>query len=81
MITRWRQFDVLNLRILRDGFDALHREETLSLRAMTIEESIRQWVELQKAFERQLQQTEALFAQDRFDALVELQARLQRLVG
>ncbi|MGE5224204.1 MAG: hypothetical protein ACM3PY_17340 [Omnitrophica WOR_2 bacterium] len=49
------------------------------MRATTIEESIDQWVELQKAFEWQLQQTAALFEQDRRAALVELQARLQRL--
>ena len=69
-----------NLSILREGFDILQREETLLLRAMTIEESIRQWVELQTSFEWQLQQTAALFTRDRHDALAELQARLQRLV-
>jgi hypothetical protein len=72
---------VANLDVLRKGFNLLEWEETRLLRAMTIQESLRQWVELQRAFEWQLRQTAALFAQDRFDALAELQARLRRLAG
>lgn len=64
---------------MRKSKDTFYPEETLELRKTTIEESVRQWVELQTAFEWQLQQTAALFEQDRRDALVELQARLQRL--
>jgi hypothetical protein len=71
---------VHDLSILREGWDSLRREETLLLRATTVEESIRQWVVLQTAFEWQLQQTAPLFAQERWTALAELQARLQRLV-
>ena len=71
---------MLNLSVSRDNLDLLQREETLLLRGMTIEESIRQWVWLQTAFEWQLQQTAALFERDRLTALAELQARLQLLV-
>lgn len=70
---------MFNLSSLRERWDSAGKEESLLLRATTIEESIDQWVELQKAFEWQLQQTAALFEQDRRAALVELQARLQRL--
>ena len=71
---------MLNLSVLREGWDSLRREETLLLRALTIEDSIRQWELLQTAFEWQLQQTATLFEHDRWTALAELQARLQRLV-
>ena len=69
-----------DLSDLLEGWDSLHREETLILRTMTIEESIRQWMRLQIAFEWQLQQTATLFEQDRRAALEEFQARLERLV-
>lgn len=69
-----------DLSVLLEGLDSLHREETLLMRNMTIEESIGQWVRLQTAFEWQLQQTATLFEQDRRAALGELQARLKRLV-
>jgi hypothetical protein len=39
-----------------------------------------EWLQLQKAFEWQLQQTEELFSKQRRNALAELQARLHRLV-
>jgi hypothetical protein len=47
---------------------------------MTLEESIGQWAQLQRAFEWQLQQTARLFEQDRRAALAELQTRLHRLI-
>ena len=65
---------------LRENRDSLRREETLLMRATTMKESIQQWVSLQTDLEWQLQQTAPLFEQDRRTALVELQARLQRLV-
>lgn len=71
---------MLNLSVLLEGWDSLHREETLLVRNLTIEESIHQWVRLQTAFEWQLQQTATLFEQDRRAALEELQAQLERLV-
>ena len=67
------------LSVLRDNGEALQLEETLLLRATPIQEGIRQWLHLQSAFEWQLQQTAPLFEQERWTALVELQARLQRL--
>jgi hypothetical protein len=45
----------------------------------TVQESMRQWINLQMSFEWQLQQTAALFERDRWAALIELQARLRRL--
>ncbi len=67
------------LSSLREGWDAFEEEETRLLRAMTVQESMRQWLMLQEAFEPQLQQTAALFAPERWAALAELQARLRRL--
>jgi hypothetical protein len=52
----------------------------LSLRAVPVQDSIHQWLQLQSAFEWQLQQTASLFEQDRRAAMVELQARLLRLI-
>jgi hypothetical protein len=46
---------------------------------MTIDDSLRQWLGLQRAFESQLQQTEALFRARRIAYLEELQRRLARL--
>ncbi len=70
-----------NLSELRKKGDALQIEETLQLRATSIQESIHQWLCLQSAFEWQLQQTSPLFEQDRWTALAGLQARLQLLVN
>ena len=67
------------LSSLREGWDAFEEEETRLLRAMTVQESMRQWLMLQEAFEPQLQQTATLFAPERWAALAELQARLHRL--
>jgi hypothetical protein len=65
---------------LRYSEDSHHFDETSHLRAMSIQESVRQWLELQAAFEWQLQQTAHLFEEDRRKALAELQARLHCLV-
>ncbi|HQI87065.1 MAG TPA: hypothetical protein PKV20_21040 [Anaerolineae bacterium] len=67
------------LRILREGWDTFEEDETRLLRQMTVHESIRQWLALQRAFEHQLQETEALFGPERRAALVQLQSRLHRL--
>ena len=69
-----------NLSVLRDDRDLLYEEGTRLLRAMTIQEGPKQWLELQTAFEGQLQQTATLFEQDRWNSLAELQARVSRLV-
>ena len=69
-----------NLSVLRDDRDLFYGEETRLLRALTIQEGLKQWLELQTAFEGQLQQTATLFEQDRWNSLADLQARLGRLV-
>jgi hypothetical protein len=66
--------------LLRKDWDLIQKEETRLLQAMTVQESLNQWLGLQRAFEWQLQKTEALFAAERRAALAELQNRLQRLV-
>jgi len=71
---------MLHLSALREVWDSDLEDEVLLLRDTTIQESIRVWVELQTAFEWQLQQTTTLFEQDRRTALAELQARLRHLV-
>ena len=69
-----------NLSVLRENWDLAPKEEKRLLRTMTVQESLEQWLQLQRAFEWQLQQTAALFESDRRVALVDLQKRLQRLV-
>ncbi len=68
------------LRILWASGDEFYDEETRQLRAMTISESLLLWERLQAAFEWQLQQSAPWFEQDHRNALIELQARLQRLL-
>jgi hypothetical protein len=55
------------------------QEETRLLRRMTVQESLRWWTMLQAAFEPQLRATQALFADERRQALAGLQERLRRL--
>jgi|YNPNPStandDraft_1061719.scaffolds.fasta_scaffold106174_1 hypothetical protein len=68
-----------HLKTLREGWEGVEQEAIRLLRRMTIQESLRQWAMLQDAFEPQLQATQALFAEERRQALAELQARLRRL--
>jgi len=68
------------LRTLREGWDALEADETRLLRRLTVHESIRQWLILQRTFEPQLQETAKLVGSERQTALAQLQARLRRLV-
>ncbi len=68
------------LSALRASQDAFEADETRLLQSMTVQESVRQWLALQRAFEPQLQQTAALFAPERQAALAQLQLRLHRLV-
>jgi len=68
-----------DLKSLREGWELAEQEETRLLRRMTVQESLRHWAMLQAAFEPQLRATEALFAEERRQALAELQARLRRL--
>jgi hypothetical protein len=67
------------VRAVREEWDAFEADETRLLRAMSIQESIRQLLMLQEAYEPQFQQTASLFASDRRAALAELQSRLRRL--
>jgi hypothetical protein len=67
------------LRALREGWDTLEADETRLLQQLTMHESVRQWLALQREFEPQLQETEALFGPERRSALAQLQSRLRRL--
>lgn len=71
---------VRDLRQLRENWNGIEELEYHRLRETSIQESIQQWLQLQKAFEWQLQQTEQLFSEQRRKALAELQARVHRLV-
>ncbi len=65
-----------DLSRVRDGWQEIEAEETRLLRQMTVQESLRQLLALQRAFEPYLQQTEALFRAERMAYLEELQRRL-----
>lgn len=67
------------LKSLRGGGDAFEEIETRLLQELSIQESVRQWLALQRAFARQLEETADLFEEDRRAALAELQSRLRRL--
>lgn len=67
------------LRSLRAGWEQVDAEETRLLRQMTVAESLRQLLLLQRTFEPQLRQTEALFRAERLAHLEELQRRLAAL--
>jgi len=67
------------LRALRESGNTLQEAQTRLLHETSIQNSMRQWLQLQSAFEWQLQQSAPLFEQERRAALVELQARLRRL--
>jgi len=71
---------VRDLRQLRENWNDIEKLEINRLRGTSIQESIQQWLQLQQAFEWQLQQTEQLFSEQRRKALAELQARLHQLV-
>lgn len=69
-----------NLSIVRESWNLAQKEEKRLLRSLTVQESLDQWLQLQRAFEWQLQQTAEIFETDRRTALVDLQKRLQSLV-
>ena len=68
-----------NRSINQEAWDSLETEEIRLLRANSMEESLNQWIQLQEAFEWQLQQTADLFGPERRKAIIELQDRLFRL--
>jgi hypothetical protein len=65
------------MRELREGWENFEVEETRLLRRTSPQESVRQWLMLQRTFEVQLQNTSVLFAPERQAALAQLQSRLQ----
>ena len=68
-----------DLSRVRHGWQEVEAEETRLLSQMTIQDSLRQLLALQRAFEPHLQQTEALFRAERLAYLEELQRRLAML--
>ena len=69
-----------NLRALRERAETQYRVETQLLKAMSVIESLRTWARLQNAFAWQLQQTASLFEQAHRENLIELQARIHKLI-
>lgn len=63
----------------RQGWDEIQEIETNLLRQMSVQESLQYLLKLQVTFEKQLQETDHLFAAERRAALAELQSRLLRL--
>jgi len=72
---------VRELSALRESPDTFEADETRLLQRMTIQESVSQWLALQRAFEPQLRQTTTLFAPERQAALAQLQLSLHRLAA
>ena len=64
---------------VRGGWAEIETVETQLLRDLSIEDGVRQVLELQRGFEAQLQQTEAVFRQPRNQTLIQMQARLATL--
>ena len=64
---------------VREGWAEIETVETQLLHDLSIEDGVRQVLELQRGFEAQLQQTEAVFRQPRNQALIQLQTRLATL--
>ncbi len=71
---------MVNLRLVRDQAEAQYLAEAQLPQSMTALKSLHIWIMLQKAFDRQLRQTEALFAEDHRQNLIELQARIHKLI-
>lgn len=68
-----------DLRQLRHGWEEVEAEETRLLKQMTIQESVADYLALQREFEPWLQETEPQFREPRQQAMIQLQARLQQL--
>jgi len=68
-----------DLSQVRARWQAVETEEKRILVQTTVQNSLRQWLALQQAFESQLRETEDLFRADRLAYLEELQRRLARL--
>ena len=68
-----------DLSRIRDGWQQIEAQKARLLEPRSVEESVAQWLELQRAFEAQLEQTDALFRGQRMAHLLEPQDRLCRL--
>lgn len=68
-----------DLSRVREGWAEIEALETRLLHQMTVQESLRHYLALQRAFESQLQRTEPLFRAERLAYLEGLQRRLARL--
>ena len=68
-----------DLKSIREGWDQVEIQEARLLRQMSVQESVGYLLALYRAFEPQLQQTEALYRAERMAYLEELQARLLTL--
>ena len=66
-------------KILREQWAEIQKEEAKLSPSLTIQESVRQFVELYQIFAPQLAETEAIFGPERQAYLAELQQRLQRI--
>jgi hypothetical protein len=69
-----------DLSTVRQGWEQINQAEARLDTQMTAQQSFRQWLQLQAAFESQLLRTATIFGSERIAALAELQARLRRLV-
>jgi len=70
---------VRDLSAVRQGWGEVERVEARLFCSTAVQESFRQWLQLQQVFEPQLRDTSALFGPERQSALAELQARLRHL--
>jgi hypothetical protein len=65
-----------DLSQVRARWQAVEVEERRMLFQATVQNSLRQWLALQQAFEHQLRETEEIFRAERLAYLEELQRRL-----
>jgi hypothetical protein len=68
-----------DLKILREQWEEIQKEEAKLSSSLSIQESVRQFFELYQIFALQLTETEAIFGPERRAYLVDLQQRLQRI--
>jgi len=70
---------VRDLSSARQGWGEIERAQARLSYRVTAQESLRQWLQMQRIFEPQLRETAELFAPERRSALGELQSSLRRL--
>ncbi len=68
------------LRTVREQAEEQYIAEAQLLQTMTAVESLNIWAKLQQAFEWQLEQTAYLFETSHHKSLIDLQARLNKLI-